>query len=64
MAAVKQVTIWVDPELVDRIDRLLTTQGPSPIGARATRHGFVVAAVKRAVEQAEAAQQAPAGEVS
>lgn len=62
MAAAKQVTVWVDVGLVDRIDRLLTAQGPSPIGARATRHGFVVAAVRKAVEQAEAAQ-APAGEV-
>lgn len=56
--AVKQVTLWLTPETLERIDQILGAQAQNVIGAKATRHSFVVAAVRRAVEAAEREQRA------
>lgn len=47
---VRQITVWMPVELVEQIDRILGSRATDPLGGRATRHGFVVAAVRKVVD--------------
>jgi len=50
----QSVTLWLPADLRGRLDLLLASQRPSALGARATRHAFLLAAVRRAIEEHEA----------
>lgn len=55
------MTLWLPADLAAQLDELLAAQPPSPLGARATRHGFALAAVRRAVDEATAGQRVDGG---
>jgi len=49
-AAERAVTLWLPVELVDQIDRYLAAQRRGLVpGARISRHGLVVAAIRQLV---------------
>ena len=50
----RSITLWLPSDLRGRLDLLLASQRPSALGARATRHAFLLAAVRRAIEAHEA----------
>lgn len=49
----RSITLWLPSDLRGRLDLLLASQRPSALGARATRHAFLLAAVRRAIEEQE-----------
>ncbi len=55
MRSVRQITVWMPVDLAERIDRAIADRASDPLGGRATRHSFVVAAVRKAVEDLDGA---------
>lgn len=51
MRSVRQITVWMPVDLAERIDRALAERVSDPLGGRATRHSFVIAAVRKAIEE-------------
>lgn len=49
----RSITLWLPADLRGRLDLLLASQQPSSMGARATRHAFLIAAVRRSIEEQE-----------
>lgn len=49
----RSITLWLPADLRGRLELLLASQQPSALGARATRHAFLVAAVRRAIDERE-----------